>query len=153
MLMPPKNPVKSALEFAISREVDAYHFYMALAERADNIEMKKVIEEFAQEELEHKEKLELEIIKMGQTLLAEDRIPILSKPPIPSKISPLLKINYRELLLMAMQKEEVSFKTYVDLAPKMRDEESREVLLAIAEEEVKHTLRFKKEYDMLSKQI
>ena len=150
--MPLKNPVKSTLEFAISREVDAYHFYMALAERADSMEIKKVLEEFAQEELEHKEKLELELLKMGQTLPTEDNLPTPSAPPIPPNISPLLKINYKELLLMAMQKEEASFRTYVDLVPKMRDEDSREVLLAIAEEEVKHKLRFEMEYNMLSKQ-
>ena len=149
--MPQENPVKSALEFAISREVDAYRFYMALAGRADSMEMKKVLEEFAQEELEHKEKLELELLKMGQTLPAEDSLPTPSEPPIPSNISPLLKINYRELLLMAMQKEEASFRTYVNLVSKMRDEGSREALLAIAEEEVRHKLRFEMEYNMLSK--
>ena len=148
--MPSEDPVKSALEFAISREVDAYHFYMALAERANSIEIKKVLEEFAQEELEHKEKLELELIKKGQTLSAEDNQPMPS-PPIPPNTSPLLDMNYKELLFMAMQKEKASFRTYVDLVPKIRNEDSREVLLEIAEEEVKHKLRFEMEYDMLSK--
>ena len=149
--MPPDSSVMRVLEFAVSREVDAYHFYMALAERVDEMEMKRVLEEFAQEELGHKEKLELELIKAGQTLSAEDDPPMPSVPPIPPDTAPLLDTNYKELLLLAMQKEEASFRTYVDLVPKMRDEDSREVLLAIAEEEVKHKLRFEVEYDMLSK--
>ena len=151
--MLPEDSIISSLEFAISREVDAYHFYMALARRADDVEMQQALEEFAREELEHKEKLELELIKLGKTVPVEDNLPMPSVPPIPPDTSPLLNINYRELLLMAMQKEEASFRTYVDLVPKMRDEESREVLLAIAEEEVKHKLRFGMEYDMLSKQL
>ena len=90
---------------------------------------------------------------MGQTLPVEDRLPEPSQPPIPPNISGLLEINYREILLMAMQKEEASFQTYVSLVPKMNNEESRDVLLAIAEEEVKHKLRFEMEYDMLSKKM
>ena len=147
-----ENSDRAALAFAISREVDAYHFYMALAGRADRIEIKKVLGEFAQEELEHKAKLELELIKTGQTVPVEDEPPRTSEPSIPPNTDLRLEINYKELLVLAMQKEEASFRTYVGLVPTMRSEESRDVLLAIAEEEVKHKLRFEMEYDILSKQ-
>jgi len=40
----------------------------------------------------------------------------------------------------------------VNLVASVLDEESREVLLAIAEEEVKHKLRFETEYDLLLKE-
>ena len=53
--------------------------------------------------------------------------------------------------MLAMEKEEASFRTYVNLIPTIHDQQSREVLLAIAEEEVKHKLRFEIEYDMLLK--
>jgi rubrerythrin len=55
------------------------------------------------------------------------------------------------MLLLGIEKEEASFRTYVNLLMSVRDEESREVLLALAEEEVKHKLRFEMEYDMLQK--
>jgi rubrerythrin len=48
-----------------------------------------------------------------------------------------------------MEKEESSFRIYVNLAAKACDEESREVLLSLAEEEVKHKLRFENEYELL----
>jgi rubrerythrin len=139
------------LELAISKEMESYHFYMALARHVDTAKMRDVFEELAQEELEHKAKLELEIIKMGK--VAPDRHDpagpdsdyILSSDEAP------LNIDYKDMLLLAMEKEEASFRTYVDLVARARNEQARELLLALAEEEVKHKLRFKKEYHLLLK--
>lgn len=150
--MPQKSSSITALEFAISREKDAYNFYMVLAGYTDNVELKKAIEELAQEELEHKAKLELEFIKMGNTLPVEDEFPTFSESSILSNTGTILGMSYKELLMLAIEKEEASFRTYVNLASKINDKKFRDVLLAIAEEEVKHKLRFEIEYDMLSKQ-
>lgn len=62
-------------------------------------------------------------------------------------------MDYKDLLLLGMEKEEASFRTYVNLVGQSQDEQSREVLLALAEEEVKHKLRFETEYDMLLRKI
>jgi rubrerythrin len=61
-------------------------------------------------------------------------------------------MDYKDMLMLGIEKEEASFRTYVNLAPSVHDQESREVLLALAQEEVKHKLRFETEYDMLLKQ-
>ena len=50
-----------------------------------------------------------------------------------------------------MEKEKAAFRTYVNLMAETRDEQTRELLLALAEEEVKHKLRFETEYDVLLK--
>ena len=139
------------LELAISKEMESYNFYMALARHVDTAKMRDVFEELAREEMEHKAKLELEIIKTGK--VAPDRHDpagpdsdyILSSDDTP------LNIDYKDMLLLAMEKEEASFRTYVDLVARARDEQARELLLALAEEEVKHKLRFKKEHDLLLK--
>ncbi len=55
---------EEVLEFAIDREIDANQFYLALASRVDNKETRDLFEELAQEELEHKAQLELELMKM-----------------------------------------------------------------------------------------
>ena len=142
------NSDQEILEFAISREVEAYHFYLALARRVDTEQMRKVFEELAQEELEHKAKLELEIIKTGKTVTEElpparpDSEYIISDDPSQ------LDMDYKDVLMLGMEKEEAAFRTYVNLLANINNEESREVLLAIAEEEVKHKLRFETEYDM-----
>ena len=139
------------LEFAILRENEAHNFYLALASRVKEPHMRQVFEDLAAEELEHKEKLELEIIKTGKTISTEKMPPrptseyIISDDPSP------LDIDYKDALLLGMEKEEASFRTYVNLIPSVHDDQSREVLLALAEEEVKHKLRFETEYNMLTK--
>ncbi len=145
------NSDMEILEFAISKEEEAHHFYLALARRVDNQSIRNVLEHLAGEELEHKERLELEMMKLGRTVTAEQRPPrpdgdyILSDSPSP------LDMDYKDVLLLGMEKEEAAFRTYVHLVANVHDEESREVLLALAEEEVKHKLRFETEYNELFK--
>ena len=60
------------LEFAVAREIESYKFFMVLADRMERPQMQKVFEGLAKEELEHKEKLELEIMKTGRVAGIED---------------------------------------------------------------------------------
>ena len=146
------NSDQEILEFAISREVEAYYFYLALAGRVDDPRMRQVFEDLAAEELEHKAKLELEMIKTGKTMPAQ-QMPS-GRPEsdyILSDTDSLLDMDYTDMLLLGMEKEEAAFRIYVNLIPNVHDEESREILLALAQEEVRHKLRFETEYDMLHK--
>ena len=140
------------LEFAISREVEAYYFFLALAGRVEDPKMRQVFEDLAAEELEHKAKLELEILKTGRTLPDESMPPgrpesgyIMSDSDLP------LDIDYKDMLMLGIEKEAAAFRMFVNLIPTVQDEESREILLALAEEEIRHKLRFETEYDMLFK--
>jgi len=137
-------------EFAIAREIEAVHFYRILAKRTKSPEMRKVFEDLAEEELEHKAKLELEVIKMGKTIV-EQKPSDFEIDYDKENVGPELDMAYKDMLLLGVEKEEASFRTYVTLIGTVHDQESREVLLAIAEEEVKHKLRFELEYDMLLK--
>ena len=137
------------LEFAIFRENEAHNFFMALAGRVKEPQMRQVFEDLAAEELEHKEKLELEIIKTGKAISTEQQPPRPASEYIISNDPSQLDIDYKDALLLGMEKEEASFRTYVNLIPSVHDDQSREVLLALAEEEVKHKLRFETEYNML----
>lgn len=138
------------LEYAISREVEAYNFFMALSGRADSEKIQQAFIELANEELEHKAKLELEIMKSGKTVSTEMAPPrpeneyIFSEDPSP------LDIDYQDLLLLCMEKEDASYKTYVKLAANIHEEHARETLIKLAEEEVKHKIRFEKEYEKLN---
>ena len=144
-------PDDEILQFAIAREVEAYNFYMALADRVGSPEIAEVFRDLAKEEVEHKAKLELEVIKTGKTLPATEKVTIPEHDYIISDVDSALDMDYKDVLMLGMEKEEASFRTYVNLIPSVDDEESREVLMAIAEEEVKHKLRFETEYDLLLK--
>lgn len=144
------NSDQEILEFAISREVEAHYFFRALADRVEDPKMRQVFEDLAAEELEHKAKLELEIVKTGKTLPEQQMPPgrpendyIISDSDLP------LDIDYTDMLLLGIEKEKAAFRMFVDLIPTVQNEESREVLLALAEEEVRHKLRFENEYNML----
>jgi rubrerythrin len=145
------NPDDEILEFAIAREVEANRFYLALAERVASAEIRKVFEELAEEELEHKAKLELEVMKTGKVMPAGERVTIPEHEYIVSNVGSKLDMDYKDMLMLGIEKEEAAFRTYVNLVGQAQDEESREVLLALAEEEVKHKMRFETEYDMLLK--
>jgi len=145
------SPDDEILEFAIAREIEANRFYMALAKRVESPEMRKVLEDFAKEELEHKALLELEVMKIGKVVSAVEKVTIPEHEYIVSEFDSALDMDYKDILMLAIEKEEASFRTYVNLIGNAKDEESREALLGIAEEEVKHKIRFQIEYDLLLK--
>ena len=135
------------LEFAISKEIEAYHFFLALARRVGNQKIRDMLENLAGEELEHKERLELEMMKLGRTVNTEQKPPRPDSDYILSDDALPLDMDSRDVLMLGMEKEEAAFRTFVSLLPNVQDEESHELLLALAEEEVKHKLRFETEYN------
>jgi rubrerythrin len=137
------------LELAISREIDAYKFFMIMASRSLRPELRTVFEELAAEELEHKAKLELEIMKTGRVLTATEH-PELKNDEDEAVITQL-DMDYKHMLRLCIQKEDASFRLYVDMAGRVTSEEAYETFLALAEEEVKHKIRFEKEYEALLK--
>ncbi len=137
------------LELAIAREIEAYNFYLALANRVEDQQMRKIFEDLAEEELEHKAKLELEVMKVGKTVVPKQEPARPEEYYILSDRRTPLDMDYKDMLMLGMEKEESSFRTYVNWVAHAHNQEHREVLLALAEEEVKHKLRFETEYDLL----
>jgi rubrerythrin len=145
--------IDDILEFAISREVEANEFYTLLADRVRNPAMAELLLEFAKEELEHKAKLELEVMKRGKVVTEAAREAEAKKladfkmADYMVDVGDQLDMDYEDLLLLAMKKEKVSFRLYVDLAAMVNDEESHEVLVSLAEEEARHKVQCEIEYD------
>ena len=137
------DSVDEILEYAIAREVEANQLYTYMAKRMENPEMSKVCEEFAKEELEHKAKLELEVMKRGQVVSDFDISDYMMD------VGNEMDMDYEELLVFAIKKEEISVSLYTDLAAVVKDKESRETLLSLAQEETEHKLRFENEYRSL----
>ncbi|MFA5238660.1 MAG: ferritin family protein [Phycisphaerae bacterium] len=143
------SPDNEILEFAIAREIEASNFYMALADRVTSAGIRKVFKDLAKEELEHKAKLELEVLKTGRVLSAPGKVTVPEHDYILSDSQSLLNMDYKDLLMLGIEKEQASFRMYVNMVSQVKDTESGEVLLALAEEEIKHKLRFETEYDLL----
>lgn len=137
------NSIDEILEFAIAREVEANQLYMYMADKMKNPEMSHVCEDLAKEELEHKAKLELEVMKRGQVVSdfhISDYMMDIGEPT---------DMDYDGLLVFAIKKEQVSVDLYTDLAAIVKDNESREMLLGLAQEETEHKQRFEIEHNNL----
>lgn len=143
-------PNEEILELAIAREEIANRLFLELAARAKNPEIRKVFEELAEEELEHKARLELEILKTGKVMKATQK-PAFEEEIDTGEPATWVDMDYKDMLLMGIQKEEAAFRFYVKLAANAADEDSYETLMALAEQEIKHKLRFEMEYNKLLK--
>ena len=113
-----------------------------------------ICNEFASEELEHKARLELEIMKLGVVVKSSAAIErggvVLPKPlDYMVEIAKAMRLGLPELILWAMEKEKTSFRLYIDLLGVVEDKESRQTILELAEEEARHKMRFELEYDRL----
>ena len=140
------NSVDEILDFAIRKEEEAAETYTDLAGKMERAHMRQVFEDFAREELVHKEKL-LQI-KGGKLLLpvAEKIMDLKIADYLEDvELSPVL--DYPQALILAMKEEKAAFKMYTVLAEAADDENLRATLLGLAQEEAKHKLRFEIEYD------
>jgi len=141
--------VDDILDFAIKNEQEASDFYITLSDKMRNPTMKKIFLEFAQEEMGHKVKL-LEM-KAGKLLLkaGEKVLDLKISDYIDTKVELKDTLEYQDALIIAMKKEKLAFKLYSDLAAQTDNEALKAILLAIAQEEARHKLRFELEYDDL----
>jgi rubrerythrin len=138
--------VDEILDFAIGKEEEAAQLYTNLASQTKKSWMRQVFGEFAREEGGHKAKLEA--IKEGKLLLpAADKVMDLKIADYVMDVEASPALDYQEALVLAMKEEKAAFKLYSDLAAATDDETLRATLLALAQEEAKHKLRFEIEYD------
>ena len=134
------------LDFAIDGEQQAHDFYMDLASKMKRPGMDKLFQQFAQEEARHKAKLIA--VKEGKMLApAEGKITDLKigdylvEPPVSDSM------DYQDALILAMKREKAAYKLYNELAGLVDHPDLKASLLALAQEEAKHKLRFEIEYD------
>jgi len=138
--------VDEILDFAIGKEEEAAQFYTSLARQTQKSWMRQVFEEFANEERGHKAKLEA--VKQGKLLLpAAEKVMDLKIADYVMDSKPSPDLDYQDALIFAMKEEKAAFKLYTDLAGATDDGALRATMLALAQEEAKHKLRFEIEYD------
>jgi len=64
--------------------------------------------------------------------------------------APELDMDERDIFTLGIEKEDASFRLYVNLIALAKDLDSKEILMALAEEELRHKIRFETELDKLS---
>jgi len=127
-------------------ETQDYKNTLKNADMVKNPELVKIIRKFATEEVEHKVKLEA--VKAGEVAIEEEEVGNLNIADYVSNVEPHPNMDYRELLIVAMKKEKLSYKLYTDLAASAQTEQLKDFFLKLAQEEASHKLRFEVEYDL-----
>lgn len=138
--------VDAVLTFAIGKEEEAAAFYRGLADRMDRPHMKAVFQEFAAEEMSHKQKLE-GILHGRQLAPVEKKVLDLGIGDHLIDIQPTADMDYKQALILAMKEEKAAFAMYMGLADAAESPGVQELFLKLAQEEARHKLRFELEYD------
>jgi len=140
------NSIDEVLDFAIAREQEAIDFYTGLAKKVDSSALRVLLEEFAEEERGHKEKLE-GVKAGGMAMETGAAVTDLKTADYLVDAHPGPKMTLPEILIVAMKREKAAFSLYTRLASMISDPDVRKLFLALAQEEAKHKLRFEIAYD------
>ena len=146
--MPRFESVRDVLEFAIAKEAEAQAFYTKLARRVTDPALRKEVKSFALDELRHG--IRLQAIKEGETAFLDDEVGSLGIAETVPQVRVRSDMSYKDLLILAMDREKAAFRIYSNLASIAKTRECRDTLLLLAQEEARHKLRLEIEYDLVS---
>ncbi|MGV9168648.1 MAG: ferritin family protein [Promethearchaeia archaeon] len=140
---------RKMINLAIEREEEAYDFYMDGVENAEDSALKKLLEDLAEQEKNHKEKLQkaldegicetfaCTIEEVEKRALEDYLIEVPLNPSSPPQ----------DVLIVAMKRERASFEFYSALAELTEDPASKSVFRALAKEEESHKNHLQQMYD------
>ena len=142
------SSVNDILDFAIAREIEAHDFYLKLADFVEEPEMVDILSNIASIEWMHKEKLES--MKAGNIILDPEKVTGLGITEKVNEIEPDAKMDYLQLLVVGMKKEEQSRLLYTNLTSIAQNQQIKDIFLKLAREEAEHKLRFEIEYELMT---
>jgi rubrerythrin len=134
------------INFAIEKEIEAANLYEDLGKRVKKEHAKTMFNELREEEVKHRKFLEgldkgevpdLPVKQVTDLKISDYLVDVEFKPDM----------DYQDILIMAMKREESATKLYADMASKIEEPELNKFLRAMSQEEKKHKLRLEKEYD------
>lgn len=138
---------EQALTIAIQREKEAHAFYLQWAEKVTNPDIREVFLEFAEEERQHRIKLEA-ILRGDKVFQFKDELfpnMHLIDFVVDARLGP--NMTMEDALAVAMKREKVSYRTYLELAAAAEDEDMVNTFVSLAHEEANHRVRLEIEYD------
>lgn len=142
--------VEMALNRALSIEKQSYNLYIWAKDRVLNIGIKEMLNELAQEELNHKEKISNalkhreRIAEIGSNIEEVEDLGIIDGLT-DAELSE--NATYQEILIYAGKREKETHDYYLELSEKFSENEINKLFLNLAQEELKHKNRIEREYD------
>lgn len=131
------------IDFAISEEIKAAEFYRSISESEDQKDKKLLFLQFAEEEEKHHRLLKN--LKSGDVADVLEEYPFtwitdIKRSNYIADISYSPGMPYRDILMLAAQREEKALALYNLLLAKAEDETSRKIFKVLCQEEAKHKL-------------
>ena len=134
------------IDFAVEREKAAVDFYHELQGKAKFEAQKEMLKEFEEMEKGHIVILE-NIRKKGFENLDEKKIIDLKISDYIVPVEPSDDMDYQDILIIAMKREEAATKLYSDMAARFPGSDIQKMFLRLSVEEAGHKLKFEKLYD------
>lgn len=145
-----KEKLDEIIDFAIQREQEAVEFYRSLQHNVHFTERKKLLHNFELMEQGHINALNGIRGQIEKTSIERIVVPEVVNLHISDYIVEQEKdgeMEYQDILITAMKREESSFNLYTDLAERSIDPGIKKLLLKLAAEEAQHKLYFERIYD------
>ena len=134
------------IRFAIDGEQEAVDAYTTASETVARANVKKMLLGMARQEQMHKEKLEsIDRERVADTAIVN--VPDLRIADFMDDVTITADMDYQDILVVAMKREEKAHNLYTTLASNTEDAELRKVFELLAQEEAGHKLALEKEYD------
>jgi rubrerythrin len=144
--MPEDKKFNEIIDFAVEREKEAVEFYRKLQNIVKFAERKKLLQELEQTEEGHIKILER--IRTGD-ISQKDATEVQNLHISEYLVEAVFyeDMDYQDILITAMKREESSTRLYNDLALSSSDAGVKQLFLKLASEEAKHKLKFEQMYD------
>ncbi|GBC60368.1 rubrerythrin [Desulfonema ishimotonii] len=142
--------LKDMIDFAIEKEQEAADFYTEASGQEAFSGSKEMLREFAREELKHKKMLEDMKSKGIDDSVNEYTfkwIPDIRRSDYVDDLTYAKGMGYRDMLMLAMKREEKALKLYNELLSMAEDDLARNFFKVLCQEEAKHKLALETMYD------
>lgn len=141
-----KDQLNEILDFAIDREKEAVKFYQDLQKMVKFKNQRDLFEKFENMEKGHVKKItEMKTKEIGDISLK--KVNNLKISDYLVEVKPTSEMDYQDILIVAMKREEAANNLYKDLASKIDDEDAKKLFTRLAQEEAGHKFTFEKMYD------
>jgi len=141
-----KDDFSAIIDFAVDREKEAVEFYKDLQTKTKFSGMKEMLKELEEMEKGHITALQ-RVREKGIDKIEIKTVPDLRISDYLADIDPSPDMDYQNILIVAMKREEKSKLLYEDLAKRFAGTDLEKVLTKIAGDEAEHKLKFEKIYD------
>jgi len=131
---------------AIEREEDAHRLYSKAASLVQKPEVKKLFEELASQELDHKETLKkIDASQFSGKSNERTTISSLSSLVEPHELSP--EFSIQDAMIFAIKREEESYRFYTEFAELAEDDKLKNIFFNLAAMEMHHKNSLEDIYD------